>query len=502
MSNPLTRLFLDPVDAEADRVPARYRYADNRWGLIALAAGAVLLVVGGVVGLGFGVQRLLFAYLIGWVFCLSISLGALLFVMIQHVTKARWSTTIRRIPEALAASFPILALTGIPVLLGMHDLFHWSHAELYEVGGSYYDGILAGKSPYFFFPFEAGGFPFLFVARYVLYFVVWTIVGTKLYRLSVQNDGTPDPENTLALRRVSAWGIPLVGVTVAFAGYDYLMSLDPHWFSTMFGVYFFAGGWLGALCLITFIALLLKKGGMLESVTVEHIQDMGKFMFAFTVFWTYIAFSQYMLYWYANLPEEIVWFQKRFTEGWGVVAWSLLIFHFVLPFLILLPRITKRVYPAIATMAVWLLVMHAVDLWWIAAPAMYVADEDHSEEYSAMPAADETAVQLVALQDDGDGQASSGAAVEQGTREPGDVLPPAAVPQADETVAEAVNTPERAAADMTLHVEHAPFPIVELLVWLGLFGLYLGLTLVRLSRHALTPYGDPYFADSLRFENT
>ena len=505
MSNPLTRLFLDPVDAEADRVPARYRYADNRWGLIALAAGAVLLVVGGVVGLGFGVQRLLFAYLIGWVFCLSISLGAMLFVMIQHITKARWSTSIRRIPEALAASFPLLALAGIPVLLGMHDLFHWSHAELYEVG-AYYDGIIAGKSAYFYWPLAAGTFPIFFVARYVLYFAVWTWLGSKLYRLSVQNDRAPSPDNTLALRKVSAYGIPIMGVTIAFAGYDYLMSTDPHWFSTMFGIYFFAGGWLGALCLTTFTALLLKKGGMLESVTVEHIQDMGKFMFAFTVFWTYIAFSQYMLYWYANLPEEIVWFQKRLTAGWDVVAWSLLLFHFVLPFLILLPRITKRVYPAIATMAVWLLVMHAVDLWWIAAPSMYVSEKDHSGEYedhSARPAVG--AVELVAMQTnpgEADGQASMGAGVEQGTREPGDALPPAAVPQAGETVAEAVNTPERASADMTLHVQPAPFPIVELLVLLGLFGLYYGSVLVRLGRHALTPYGDPYFADSLRFENT
>ena len=246
----------------------------------------------------------------------------------------------------------------------MHDLFHWTHHELYVVGGPEYDPILAGKQAYLNTPF--------FIARYVLYFAIWTWLGNRLWSISVRNDTNPSAENTLKLRKISAYGIPLAAVTTAFAGFDYLMSTDPHWFSTMFGIYFFAGGWLGALCLVTFIALLLKKGGMLPEVTVEHTQDMGKFMFAFVVFWTYIAFSQYMLYWYANLPEEIVWFQKRFSGGW---EWSLLIFNFILPFLLLLPRATKRIAPALATMAVWLLVMHWVDLWWIAMPSMHVAAE-------------------------------------------------------------------------------------------------------------------------------
>ena len=366
MSNPVSRFFFDPFDAEGDRVPARYRLGtDQRWWAVPLGAGVALLAVGLVFLLASGdVPRALFAYLIAWTFCLSVAIGSLFFVMIQHITKARWSTTIRRIPEALAASFPLLALAGIPILLGMHDLFHWTHHELYEVGGPEYDAIVAGKRAYLNVPF--------FLVRYVLFFGALTWLGHRLYRISVRNDRQPDPENTLKLRKISAYGIPLAAVVTAFAAYDYLMSLDPHWFSTMFGVYFFAGGWLGALCLITFLALLIKKAGLLPEVTAEHLQDMGKFMFAFVVFWTYIAFSQYMLYWYANLPEEIVWFTKRFTGGWEAVAWSLLLFHFVLPFLILLPRATKRIAPALATMAVWLLVVHWVDLWWVAMPAMHV----------------------------------------------------------------------------------------------------------------------------------
>ena len=456
MANPLSFVF-DPVAADRGRVPQRYRLAgDQRWWTTPVAIGAVLLVAGLAVSLA-DVPRLLFAYLIGWTFCLSVSLGALFFVMIHHITKARWSTTIRRIPESLAASFPLLAIAGLPVLFGMYDLYHWTHAELYDPASPYYDSIVAGKQLYLNTPF--------FIVRYVLYFALWTWLGSRLWAISVRNDTHPDPENTLRLRKISAYGIPLAAVTTAFAGFDYLMSTDPHWFSTMFGVYFFAGGWLGALCLITFLALLLKRAGMLPEVTVEHTQDMGKYMFAFVVFWTYIAFSQYMLYWYANLPEETVWFHKRFEGGWGVVAVSLLVFNFVLPFLILLPRATKRIAPALATMAVWLLVMHWVDLWWVAMPSMHVAAE---------------AGHAALATGGGDLLASLQA-----------VVPPA------EAVKEAVEGP----AGMSLHVVEPHLPFVEVAVWLGLFVLYIGLALGRLGRHALTPYNDPYFAQSLRFEN-
>ena len=459
MANPLS-YFLDPVADEGDRVPQRHRFTgDQRWWTVPLALGLLLLVAGLVVGLA-DTPRMLFAYLIAWVFCVSISLGALFFVMIQHITKARWSTTIRRIPEALAASFPILALAGIPVLLGYYDLYHWTHSELYEIlpdgtQGPEYDPLVAGKRAYLNMPF--------FIARYVLYFAAWSWIGSRLWSISVRNDTAPRAENTLKLRKISAYGIPIAAVTTAFAGFDWLMSTDPHWFSTMFGVYFFAGGWLGALCLITFLALLFKKAGMLDSVTVEHTQDMGKFMFAFVVFWTYIAFSQYMLYWYANIPEETVWFHKRFAGGWETVAWSLLIFNFILPFLILLPRATKRIAPALAVMAVWLLVMHWVDLWWIAMPSMHVADAG----YAAL---------------------TSGG---------GELLASLQATPA-EAAQEAVHGPLEG---MGLHVVEPHLPFVEMAIWLGLFSLYIGVAIVRMGRHALTPYGDPYFDDSLRFEN-
>ena len=457
MSNALTRLVFDPVDPERDRVPRRYQFApDSRAVLISAGVGVVAIAAAAAVGIPGGLTHFLFAYLIAWVFCVSVALGSLFFIMIQHLPKARWSTTIRRIPEAIAANFPLIALAGIPILLGMHELFHWTHADLYVPGTEAYDPILAGKRGYLNVPF--------FLVRYVLYFGIWSLVASKLYRYSVQNDTAPSPDNTLKLRKWSAIGMPLFAVTVSFAGYDFLMSTDPHWFSTMFGVYFFAGGFLGALCLITFIALVLKRGGMVDTeITVEHIQDMGKFMLGFTVFWAYVSFSQYMLYWYANLPEEIVWFQKRFSAGWAAVALSLLLLHFLLPFFVLLLRQAKRIYPVLATVAVWLLVMHWVDLWWITMPAMLPHGLEHVSPDHASALAQGGQNLLASLQTNA--------------------------------------VPESAAPEMTIAVVPPGFPIVELLAWVGLFGLMLSATFARLGRHALTPYSDPYFADSLRFEN-
>ena len=481
MANALTRILFDPAgDSGGDRVPARHRFTGGQMSWIAPLAVGVVGVILFFVFLLSDPSRALFAYLIGWSFCVSIALGALFFVMIQHITKSRWSTTIRRIPEALAANFPILALLGIPVLLGHYDLFHWTHADLYDPASPEYDSIIAGKQAYLNMPF--------FVVRYVLYFVLWSWLGYRLFSLSVGNDTDPDTDRTLALRKVSAYGIPLAAVTTAFAAFDFLMSTDPHWFSTMFGVYFFSGGWLGALSLITFMALAFKRAGMLPEVTIEHLQDMGKFMFAFVVFWTYIAFSQYMLYWYANLPEETVWFLKRTSVGWDTVAWSLVIFHFILPFLILLPRATKRIKPVLAVMAVWILVVHWVDLWWIAMPAMEGEYEVVEEVSAAPPAADDAQALIVPAQAVGAFNDDVGVDDLDGPLDP---AMDAATPGPGETPA----------TEFDVDVIPPALPVLEMAIWLGLFGLFLGATVLRLRRHAMTPYNDPYFAESLRFEN-
>ncbi len=448
MANPLTRLFLDPVSSDRERAARKFQLsADFRWWAVPLGIGVACLALS-LLGLGGDSQRFWYAYLVAWMFCVSISVGALFFVMIHHIVKARWNVTLRRIPELLAANFPILFLLGLPILaFGMHDLFHWTHADLYDPSSDHYDAILAGKQSFLNTPF--------FIVRVVLYFAVWSYLGLRTYGLSVRQDTEPSVENTLKLRKVSAWGIPLCAVATAFASYDFLMSLDPHWFSTIFGVYFFAGSWLAVLSVVALIGLTLRRSGLLGlEITTEHYQDVGKYMFGFTVFWTYIAFSQYMLIWYGNLPEEIQWFADRYTNGWQTVTWALIIGHFLVPFFLLLPKVTKRTLPFLGFMCVWILVMHWVDLFWLAMPTI-TGDAAHAVATHV---------------------ADGGHAVATSMNDVVDLVD--------------VSSSQPAGLRM-----------VDFATWFGMLGIFLGATFWRAGRHSLTPYNDPYFTESLHFEN-
>lgn len=363
-SNTSLSWLADPLQSTHDAAERAYRFAgDRRSWLVPLILGLALLVISAMGGWQ-NPDDFFFAYLAGWSFLLTTALGGLLFLIFHHLTRASWNITINRINETLIWAFPLLFLLGLPLLFGMHDLYHWTHAELYDPSSSHYDEILAGKRAYLNTPF--------WCIRMVIYFTIWTIVSYRLYTFSVRQDVDPDPEILDKLRSTSAWGLPLTAVALAFASYDILMSLDPHWFSTIFGVYFFAGGILSAVAVITLIALLLQRvGGQLEGViTREHYQDLGKYMFGFVVFWAYIAFSQYMLYWYGGIPEETVWYQHRLQHGWGWHSGFLLLFHFIVPFLVLLPRGTKRTYPIMAFMSIWVLGMHWFDMHWIVLPVL------------------------------------------------------------------------------------------------------------------------------------
>ncbi len=356
--------LVDPLQSTRDAAERAYQFAgDRRAWLVPLILGGALLVLS-VMGGWQSPDDFFFAYLTGWSFLLTTALGGLLFLIFHHLTRAHWSITINRINEALIWAFPLLFLLGLPLLLGMHDLYHWTHEELFDPTSSHYDEIIAGKQAYLNVPFWS--------IRMVVYFAVWTLVSYRLYSFSLQQDVDPDPSILKKLRSTSAWGLPLTGVTLAFASYDILMSLDPHWFSTIFGVYFFAGGILSAVSVITLVAMLLqRRGGLLQGViTREHYQDLGKYMFGFVVFWAYIAFSQYMLIWYGGIPEETVWYQHRLQHGWEWHSAFLLVFHFVVPFLVLLPRATKRTYSILGLMAVWIIGMHWFDLHWVALPVL------------------------------------------------------------------------------------------------------------------------------------
>ncbi len=369
-SSPILMKFIDTVEPTRSGVLAQYEWKGGaRTYLVPALVGIATLAVSIVVGFTESFrEQFYFSYLVGWTFCLSLALGALFVVLVKHLTKASWIVAVRRIPEALAVSFPLLALLSIPILIGLfdgHGLYHhWSVEGIADPSSSHFDEVLAGKVAYLNKPF--------FLIRLAFYFFIWTLVSSKLWSLSLRQDLSGDPAIAPKQRKVSAWGLPLVAITTAFGSYDLLMSLDPHWFSTIFGVYFFAGAFMAAFSLIALACMFLQRCGMLRGVvTKEHYHDLGKLMFAFVVFWAYIAFSQYMLYWYGGIPEETVWFRHRLEHGWETHSAILLVAHFILPFVILLPRGVKRTLPLLAIMAVWLLVMQWFDHHWIAMPVLH-----------------------------------------------------------------------------------------------------------------------------------
>ena len=357
-------IVLDPSRPTRQDAREHFQYApDNRvWGIPGLIGLALLIL--SAVGWALNPDQFYFSYLIGWFFCLTLSLGALFFVLAHHLSRAHWGITVRRIAEALAYSFPLLAVLSIPIWLGMGELYHWTHHELFDPQSESYDPIIASKEGYLNVPF--------FTIRVIVYFAIWTIVSWKLYRLSVEQDVHSDPNIPVRQRRTSAWGVVAFALTIAFASYDLVMSVDPHWFSTIFGVYVFAGSFFVANAMIVILARVVQKGGAARRfITVEHYHDLGKWMFAFTVFWAYIAFSQYMLYWYGNIPEETLWYRHRLEHGWEIHSAILLGAHFILPFLVLLPRVTKRLLPLLTIMAGYFLVVHWFDIHWLVMPAFH-----------------------------------------------------------------------------------------------------------------------------------
>jgi len=333
--------------------------AGSLWAKMPLIGAAV-----GIGGLGLSVvlgggdhAQLFSSYLVAYLYFLSLGLGGLFFVLIQHLTRAGWSVVVRRLGENVAMVLPLFAVLFIPIALGLHDLFHWSHAEAMAT-----DPILAGKSGFL----NARAF----YSRAVIYFVVWSGLSWWFWSQSRRQDETGAVSITRRLQALSAPGMIAFAVTLTFASFDWIMSLDPHWFSTIFGVYFFSGSTVGIFALLILLALGLQRSGALEGVvTVEHYHDLGKLLFGFVVFWAYIAFSQFMLIWYANIPEETVWFARRWQGGWQEYSIFLVVGNFALPFLLLLSRGLKRNRVGIALASLWLLAMHYVDLYWLVMPS-------------------------------------------------------------------------------------------------------------------------------------
>ncbi len=355
-----------PLTVEQVRLPA----ALGAWTAKAFLAGIVLLGLALVVGLltagsgadgqGRAMPHFAHAYVVGYSFWLTISLGAMILVCIQHTMRSGWSVVLRRLAELTAATMPILAVLFVPILFMMDWLFPWTDPNVVAV-----DAVIIGKHPYL----QTG----FFIARWVVYFAVWIWISKRLLGLSVSQDTSGDPQLTRKLEKLGPPAILAFALTISFAMIDLWMTLDPHWFSTMFGVYAFSGAMVGFMAgLILVVRLLQRLGALKGVVTVEHYHDMGKLLFAFTLFWGYIAFCQFMLIWYANIPEETVWFKYRWSDGWMVVSLVLILGHFVIPFVGLLSRHVKRNLAPLIFWAAWQFVMHLVDIYWVVMPNLTI----------------------------------------------------------------------------------------------------------------------------------
>ena len=332
--------------------------------LVAVVLGTGLVLV---VGLFANPKQFYHSYLFGYVFALDIALGALFWTMIHHVADAGWSVGLRRVFENINRAILPLAVLFIPVLIGtftgnLHAWYNFVHAP--EPTEDHLKHLWHVKHVYFSTPF--------FLARLSVYFAVWIGYSVAMRKWSVQQDAV----GGIALTRKMQWwapsGVALLGLTSTFFAFDILMSLQYSWFSTIFGVYFWAGGIRGSLATCVLVVLALRAAGFLRNtITMEHLHDVAKIMFGFTVFWAYIAFAQYFLIWYGNVPEETQFYLLRRNGSWYALSILLPILYFVVPFFLLLPRANKRSPFWLALISAWILVMHAYDLYWQVMPVLH-----------------------------------------------------------------------------------------------------------------------------------
>lgn len=357
---------VDPASLDLGRTVRDLGPGVSRWPLLIGAGGLIAAVVAAVVRMfAFegenSLERFMFSYLHNYLYFLSISLGALFFVLVHHLTRAGWSVVVRRVAEVMAANiWPTFAILFLPILacvwLAPGVVFPWTDSTFVAS-----HPIVAHKTPYLNATF--------FTIRAVIYFAAWAFLGRSFLGGSVRQDETGEPMISKRFEGRSAWGVLVTFLTVTFASIDWGMSLDPEWFSTMFGVYFIAG------CAISFFATLWvfiyfcqSRGVLVDAVTVEHQHDIGKYLFGFIVFWSYITFCQFLLIWYGDIPEETQWYLVRQNGGWQWIGLLLILGHFVIPFLGVMSRHVKRNRKALLFWSIWILVMHWFDIFYIVMP--------------------------------------------------------------------------------------------------------------------------------------
>jgi hypothetical protein len=418
------------------------------------------------------------AYLVAFVFYLTITLGSLFFVLLHHLARAGWSVTLRRLAEALSGNVALMALLFLPIVFGLREIYPWAEPQAAEEQASDVShaatiGPIRPIRP--IATVEVSGdeslhatvghaiwlTPKRFIGRFVIYFVIWGFLACYFRGHSILQDTTGSVRLSKSMERFSAPGMILFAFTITLAAVDLIMSLNPHWYSTMIGVYLFSDAVLSSLVVLTLLAMWLQSNGLLRGVvTKEHYHDLGKLTFAFVFFWGYIAFSQYMLIWYANMPEETQFYMIRQIGPWAGVSLALIVVHFVLPFLGLMSKHMKRLLPMFAFCLIWLLAAHAFDLYWLIMPNIFARQigEPLPEAFKTLLASQQSVYQLAATQSD---------------------------------FKDALVAPLQPAAIAT---------VIGLLIAMG--GLFLASTALLLKGAALVPLRDPRLNESLNFHNT
>ena len=392
-----------------------YRVGDDAFWSRAWVAPLVLAIAGGLVAvLTADADRLGYAYLFGLFTTATFMLGGLFLVLVQFLTASYWGVSSRRIVEVVMSGAPVVALLALPfiggVALGKINIYdewqsaaaHGEHDEehgdsepgehgMLELGtsvaqaqgdGNEHHGdaeaheeehphtsqeaalhhqVLSAKTGYL----NTNGW----AARGIGYLIIWSLLALMYFGWSRRQDEDRDPRHTLRMQRLAAPALILFALSLTFAAFDWLMSLEAAWFSTIFGVIIFSGSAVAILALTILIGLSLYKRGLVgDVINIEHFHDLSRLMFGFVCFWSYVQFSQWMLIWYAGIPEEATWFHKRWEGGWMFVSYLLMFGHFVAPFLLLISRVQKRALPWLQVMCFWLILMHIVDIYWFVMP--------------------------------------------------------------------------------------------------------------------------------------
>jgi hypothetical protein len=343
-----------PLTQTADELIPGLRWHQRRLLTAGFTGGLLSLL-----GLWLTPTQFFQSYLTAYLFVLGLTLGCLALGMVHQLSGGAWGIVIRRPIGAASRVLPVLTVLFLPIVLGMHHLYEWTNADLVA-----HDEILQHKHAYLNTPF--------FLVRAAIYFLVWNGLSYFLNAWSLEQDRTGDARLARRMQLISAGGLVAYGLTITFASFDWLMSLEPHWFSTIYGVLIIGGQGLSAMAFLIVALVWLRRRPPLDDIVVpSHLHDLGNLLLAFVMLWAYFSFSQYLIIWSGNLPEEIAWYLHRLQTGWRFIGLTLVVLHFVAPFCLLLSRTVKREAELIVIVAAGILIARLVDLFWLVAPEFH-----------------------------------------------------------------------------------------------------------------------------------